>query len=226
MLLFALNKFLRRIMSLILQNEKAKVYYMLFSELIEKISLYQSFLSVDEIIRAKKFHFDIDRNNFILARGYLRELVSLHLNCQPATLQFQYGPQGKPIIKGVSFNLSHTKIAFAVVIADKGNIGIDIENITREVDVDNLAQQVLSTDEINYLNNVPEKERKTVFYRCWSRKEAYVKALGVGISVGNLRNLTITTNNQPTAMFSDYQIFDLPMQDQHVIALALGANKP
>jgi 4'-phosphopantetheinyl transferase len=208
-------------MTLILNNSSTQVYYTLFTEIAGKLDLYQSFLSKDEIIRAKKFNFKTDQDHFILARGYLRELLATQLNSDPRSLPFQYGLHGKPSTDRIQFNLSHTKTACAIAITHQGNIGIDIEDITREVDIDNIAKRVLSKTEINYLNSVPTIEKQQTFYRCWTRKEAYVKALGIGIAAGDLRSLTITTDDQPISIVSNYQIIDLPSQDQHVITLAI-----
>ncbi len=147
---------------------------------------------------------------------------------------FEYGAKGKPFVKKcrsasraslqtklasrqIEFNLSHTKTAFAIVVSYEHIVGIDIEDITRKVDINGVAKQVFSADEITYLNALSDNEKQHAFYRCWTRKEAYVKALGIGIASANLRELTLT----PEVKDLDCQLTDFVVEEKYLLAIAL-----
>ncbi len=201
-------------------NNKVHLYYAEFGALISKLETYQRYLSEDELTRAGRFHFPLDKNNFILARGRLRELLGEHLTIPAAQINFTYNKHGKPeVSQAIQFNLSHTKQAFLIAITKEHAIGVDIENMDRKVDLDGVAKQVFSSEEIAYIQAADDKTQ--AFYRCWTRKEAYVKALGTGIAAENLTSLTIT----PKPEVQNVQLFDLPMQNNHAMALAVLAKK-
>ena len=144
-------------------------------------------LSADELSRAGRYHFPKDRDCFIAARGLLRTILGRYVDKNPGDLLFSYGPNGKPELAGEAggkfrFNVSHSHglSLFAVTLNRK--IGIDLEYIRPELAADEFAEQVLSTRELLEFKAVPPHDRPVVFFDAWTRKEAYLKARGQGLS--------------------------------------------
>lgn len=203
------------------------IHYLQFFKLSKEIIRYQSYLSADEIIRAKNFYFAHDQKNFILARGYLRELLGGVLELAPKNLQFTYGKFGKPALlkHPLKFNLSHNETSFVIAIAPTAELGIDIENIARVADYTGIAKQTFSLVEQAYLDSASASQKARVFYRCWARKEAYVKALGIGIISATLTAITATMQDCNAVTIENngqhWQIYDLPERDGNCMAIAV-----
>ncbi|HWB97409.1 MAG TPA: 4'-phosphopantetheinyl transferase superfamily protein [Bryobacteraceae bacterium] len=146
-------------------------------------------LSPDERDRAARFHFNLHRHRFVLSRGLLRVLLARYLDTDPAALVFGYGPQGKPELpgSGLCFNVSHSGnlAAHALVPDPTGSLelGIDVESIRTVSHSDAVARRFFCPAEWQEIETLPPAERADAFFRCWTRKEAYVKALGGGLSV-------------------------------------------
>ena len=144
-------------------------------------------LSPDEKARADRFHFVKDRSRFVVARGVLRELLGRYLRQAPAGLEFSYGPHGKPAISGVngasrlSFNLAHSGKLAVYAISTQRNLGIDVERIKPESADEDIAHRYFSAREVSDLQTLPPDAKVEAFFRCWTRKEAYLKALGTGM---------------------------------------------
>ncbi len=148
-------------------------------------TLYQKHLSSSELAHAKRFRFDKDRSTFIIGRGILRHLLGYYTNRAPSDFQFEYGEQGKPYLKDVEaphFNISHSGKLLVMGFCKKHPIGVDVEKIKTDFDLAELAKQHFSKREIKALHNLKEKERDRAFYRCWTRKESFIKAIGTGLS--------------------------------------------
>ena len=150
---------------------------------------FESTLADDERARAERFIFESDRDHFVAAHGFLRNLLGRYLHCPPKTAVFTYGPHGKPFVTShgsephVCFNLSHSRGVALVAIGYKRQIGIDIELIRPEFAGDEIAKRYFSTKEIDELGKLPVELRTEGFFLCWTRKEAYVKARGDGLHV-------------------------------------------
>jgi len=144
-------------------------------------------LSGDELQRAACFHRSQDRERFILARAFLRDALSAYVQTEPADLQFAVTPAGKPRLRGrgagtpVQFNLSHSDaIALLAITADRP-VGIDIERVRRDIEHDAIVRQFFSPTECREYFRLGDEERPSAFARLWTRKEAYLKALGEGM---------------------------------------------
>lgn len=151
------------------------------------ISQFESILSADEKTRAARFHFERDRNRYIVARGVLRRLLGKYLDRAPATLQFTYGAYGKPALaettvpSDLCFNLAHSGTLAVYAIALGRNVGVDVEQIRPEFSGDDVARRYFSQQEVTDLRSLPPDARALGFFQCWTRKEAYLKALGTGL---------------------------------------------
>ncbi len=144
-------------------------------------------LSADERVRAERFHFARDRVAFVAARGWLRLVLARYLSCGPDRIAFGYGQDGKPHLvpdegaPDLRFNLSHSGGRAALAVASAREVGIDLERI-RPVS-DDLAARFFAPSEVAGLDALPKAQRLGAFFAVWARKEAYVKALGAGLTV-------------------------------------------
>ena len=145
-------------------------------------------LSADELARAGRLRFERDQKRFIVARGILRKILGRYLGKNPHKLRFEYTSHGKPVLATnsgydtLSFNLSHSD-AFALYAVTRGrNIGIDIERVRDDVAVEQIAQRFFSQGEISSLERIHKNKRSEVFFQYWTRKEAFLKATGEGVS--------------------------------------------
>lgn len=142
-------------------------------------------LSPDERERAGRFYFERDRSAFLVARGALRALLARYLGQAPAELRFSYGPQGKPKLahRGLSFNLAHSGALALLAVGDGAAIGVDLELIPPLFPGEAVARHFFSSDELQVLLATPARHRHRAFFTYWTRKEAFIKAVGGGLSI-------------------------------------------
>jgi 4'-phosphopantetheinyl transferase len=163
-------------------------------------------LSPEEKARADRFHFANDRNRFVAARGLLRELLGRYLQQAPAALEFSYGQHGKPALSereassGLCFNLSHSAGLAVYAIAKGRNLGIDVEHVQPESAGDDIAQHYFSARELSDLRTLPPEARVAGFFHCWTRKEAYLKATGMGLQIP-LDSFSVSLSPEKPAQF-------------------------
>lgn len=142
-------------------------------------------LSPAELARAERFVSPHDHRRFVHAHAAVRRLLGEVLGRAPASLRFVEGPRGKPALapaSGVAFNLSHSgEHALVAIAADAGEVGVDIEVPRERVDHAALAASVFSPAERAELAALPDGERRAAFFRGWARKEAFIKAIGLGL---------------------------------------------
>ena len=144
-------------------------------------------LSADERARAGRFVFARDRRRYIAARGVLRALLGRYLGLAPAAVGFRYGANGKPALApgqagGLDFNVSHSADVAVVAISGAGQVGVDVEAIRSLPDRDDLARGLFTEAEYGALRALPSGLRDLGFFNGWTRKEAFVKATGEGLS--------------------------------------------
>lgn len=165
-------------------HELAQVWYCTFSKNEFLFPSFERLLSPGEIERAGRFKFEKDRNSFVITRGVLRTLLSGYLEIPPSEIRLKYTPYGKPFLPNgnLKFNVSHSgdMAVFAFVLDTE--VGIDIEKVKHDFDVMELARNFFSKYEVAAMENIPETELKRAFYRCWTRKESFIKAEGSGLS--------------------------------------------
>jgi 4'-phosphopantetheinyl transferase len=150
-------------------------------------SLYQA-LSADEQERACRYRFDRDRQGFIARRGCLKIILGRYLGLDPASLQFSYNPYGKPFLQPevdgqLCFNLSHSQDLALFAFARRVDIGVDLERERLDFNCTQLAERFFSINERAELNALPVENRYQAFFLCWTRKEAFIKAHGEGLSL-------------------------------------------
>ena len=146
-------------------------------------------LTDEEKELADRFRFDNDRQNFVLRRGLLRQLLGDTLGVAPSLIRFESTPVGKPFIaypknSGLSFNLSHSGRQIVYAFSRHPETGIDIERIRTVDDIDQLALKYFSAEEYAIIVNLPSWEKNKAFIRIWSIKEALIKACGCPLEYG------------------------------------------
>ena len=143
-------------------------------------------LSEQERLRAATFKSDEMRRRYIAVRAKLRVIIASYLKSDPAGFDFKIAEHGKPYLAcgSVHFNLSHSANNLVIAVANFPNIGIDIEEIKSRNNFAGLAARCLSVDELQAWRQLSVDEQKQAFYRLWVKKEAFVKAVGQGISLG------------------------------------------
>lgn len=145
-------------------------------------------LTLDERLRAGRFHFQKDREGFIAARGILRRILGLYLEMPPDRIRFIYSQYGKPALSGdmsadsLRFNVSHAQEVALYAVASGRAVGLDIEHIRGDWAGVEIAERFFSRDEVSALRFLPPHQQTEAFFNCWTRKEAYLKALGEGLS--------------------------------------------
>lgn len=143
-------------------------------------------LSEDERERMRRFRFQEHQNNFLFCRSMLRMLLTSYLGTPPAELRFAYSAHGKPSLAlpsaTLEFNLSHSagKVLFA--FSRSRRIGVDVERVREDLNVEDIAQRFFSSAERHALMQMSPVMRYQSFFNCWTRKEAFVKAKGEGLS--------------------------------------------
>ena len=161
------------------------IVYLSVASLNQSKEPFEHVLSADERERAVRFVFDRHRDAYIVARGLLRVILGGVLQIPPQDVRFDYGCKGKPGLAAQSpirFNLSHSGSVVVYAVTLGREIGIDVEQIRPVNDMESLARCSFSESENKALASLPESLRCEAFFNCWTRKEAYIKALGEGLS--------------------------------------------
>ncbi len=141
-------------------------------------------LSADESSRAQRFYFERDRRHFTAAHGLLRAILSRYLNAAPQQLSFSYNAYGKPSLREneIHFNMSHSGEIALYAFARRRKLGVDVEQVRTDFEYDEVAQNFFATREQEVLHALPPEFKPAAFFNCWTRKEAFIKAIGQGIS--------------------------------------------
>ncbi len=193
-------------------------------------------LSPDEHTRVARFHFERDQRRFTLARGTLRRILARYLGVAPQTIQFQYNAQRKPGLDTTSypvtpqFNLSHSGNLAIYAVTTARTVGIDIEEIRPITDFVQLVERFFSVEERTMFQLLPDAQRRTAFFAGWVRKEAYIKARGLGLTLP-LSQFDVTLNpDQPARLLriqgepaaaTRWTLRDLAVEPGYVAALAV-----
>jgi 4'-phosphopantetheinyl transferase len=153
----------------------------------DELSRISPCLQDEELQRAARFHFQRDRDRFVTSRGLLRHILASYLNRPPGEIHFGYAPQGKPFLADhpdLHFNLSHAADVLVVAVTAGRELGVDVEQVFSEAVMNEVSGPVLSEPERVAFGRLNPGERREWFVRLWTRKEAYIKADGRGMSLG------------------------------------------
>lgn len=172
-----------------LANGEVHVWLASLTQPAAQVAELRELLDADERGRADRFHFEKDRGRFVVARALLRRLLGLYLNARPAELSFAYGAFGKPELRGeagappaLRFNLAHSHELALYAFARGREVGVDLEHVRPDLAGEEIAERFFSAREVAALRSLAPEARAEGFFNCWTRKEAYIKALGEGLS--------------------------------------------
>lgn len=170
-----------------LSRNDVHIWWAMLDQTLPRVEQMTEILSQAERVRAGRFHFERDRRRFIIGRGTLRMLLSLYLDMEPDQLKFNYGAYGKPYLgqagdSGMKFNLAHSHELAVYAFALGREMGVDIEYVRHIPDIEQIAASFFSQRENAVLKSLPKDQKRDAFYNCWTRKEAYIKAIGEGLS--------------------------------------------
>jgi 4'-phosphopantetheinyl transferase len=185
--------------------------------------------------RALRFRFAWDRSAYVISHGVLRELLARYVGRAPELLEFGVGEWGKPYLleasgcrSTVAFNLSHSADYALIALARNRAVGVDVERWNVESNFDEIAETCFSGAERAELRSLAPNRRDAGFHAGWTRKEAYIKALGVGISAG-LDYFDVTLGPGPSTLLTDdrrrkenvfrWRLIDVPMMTGYSAAL-------
>lgn len=202
----------------------------------DEIRLLFNLLSPEEQSRADRLRFAVHRSRYIVSRGFLRQILSRYVHITAREIRFSTGFHGKPQLNvspektDLQFNLSHTYGLALYAVSRKQKIGIDVEYLGRTCSPLKIARRFFTPEEAEMIAGLPEKIRRRAFFTCWTRKEAILKAKGVGLSIP-LNRLAVSVHPEdPPALFhvawdrdehSKWQLFDIDPGRDYVASLAV-----
>lgn len=225
--------------------EGIRLYFAALEPQRERIPAYRELLDEQEKERAARFRFEADRERFIIAHGLLRKLLGEHLGARPEELHIARGPYGKPYIEGsdLRFNLSDTKDALLIAFTHRQEIGADIETMARTVDHIAVGEHYFTPEEMlsvraatlgpaptsgtidplgRPLGTTDDIASKRRFLEFWTRKEAVLKASGVGI-MDDLRNLRVD-GERNTMVIAHEAFISMAAEEYHVHTWHVGQD--
>jgi len=224
--------------SLFLNEDQIHLWEINLEVSVSEIGKLIKVLSKDEKQRAERFHFTKDRRRFIAARAALRRILGHYLGIAPQAVEFGQNGFGKPLLIApddqIRFNLSHSNETALVAVAKKREIGVDLEFMRDDFEILKTAASVFSSEELKWLEKTSPTRQNAAFFCGWTRKEAYIKAVGAGFSYP-VKSLTVSldpevsefslrTNDFPDA--ADWMVRSWKIGDEFMAAVAVeGKNK-
>ena len=191
-------------------------------------------LSAEERERAQRYRVERPRSDYILTRGTLRSLLARYLRRAPNEISFRYTEFGKPLLVDggdLQFNVSHSDGIAVMGFARAREIGVDVEKIRQQSDVEQIAERFFSKHERRSLRQCAGEELHEAFFRCWTRKEAYIKAKGEGLSLP-LHQFDVSVEREPQQALlatrpdateaERWQLMNVPVQTGYAAALAVA----
>ena len=196
------------------------------------LSFYRAALCLEELNRAERFRFENLKRSYIACRGGLRVLLGHYLGRSPRDIEFICGQKGKPALRGMSpvrFNVSHSGELALYAFTLDCELGVDVERLRALDDLESIATRFFCAAEASELLSLSPGGRRAAFFRCWTRKEAYVKAVGDGLSIplnrfqvtllpGDPCRFVHIANDAQTAL--EWTLHDLELAPEYIGALA------
>jgi len=202
----------------------------------KKVHPSAELLSPEERERADRFHRELDGNRFRVTHTVMRMILAQYLNVGPQELSFSAEMGVKPELAsefrstGIHFNLSHSSGLALLAVSRGARVGVDLERLNPEFPIEEVAERFFSPAEVSVLKALPSDERLEAFFSCWTRKEAYIKAVGGGFSIpldgfevafGSARAAALVAVRDDPAEVSRWRMYDLPMPKGYKAALVV-----
>lgn len=216
-----------------LKDGEIRVCHADLRTLAGRLEAWRPLLSPDEVERAARYKTAELRDRCVLRRGLLRVMLGRCTGRAPADLRFDYGPQGKPLLAGgPAFNLADSKDEVLLAVAPAVDLGVDIERMRTLPDADGIAERFFAPAERAAFAAVPEPLRAEAFLNAWTRKEAFIKATGAGLSMPLDKFAVELTPGRPPCLLSiddslgagraeDWSLFDLRPTPETIAAVAV-----
>ncbi|MEE8574739.1 MAG: 4'-phosphopantetheinyl transferase superfamily protein [Thermodesulfobacteriota bacterium] len=211
MYLLVMTEWKKRNSTLEFKSDEVHVWRAALNLSEEKLSTLKRTLSTDEITRAQRYGTKKLQTNFIAARGQLREILSLYLSTAPGEIEFGLSEYDKPFIKNPGapkFNISHSGALMIVAVSEKTEVGIDIEIERESIDFIKLSRRFFSPAEAGRIKDTESDKRKEIFFKTWTKKEAYVKAVGKGLRIP-LASFSVNPDVNETVTSSEGIVYSL-----------------
>lgn len=218
-----------------LNQADAHVWLIRLDPSAHRLAELNPLLSANERRRAEAFQFAHLRQKYIAAHGVLREVLARYTGQSPADIHFQQNAHGKPhLMDGrLQFNLSHAGDLALCAVTDGRSVGVDIELIRPMDDLDAVAERFFSVRERAALRELTGKVKRRSFFTCWTRKEAYIKAIGLGLAQPlDAFDVTLAPD-EPARLLrvegnpdapANWTMFELPVPDGYCGALAVESG--
>ena len=205
----------------------------------ERLACYAAMLSPEERVRQQRFHFEKDRHSFLVSHALVRKVLSSYVDVGPADWQFSTGQHGRPEIaapEGVPalrFNLTHTAGLTGCLVTLDADCGIDAELITERGSLQAIAEKMFAATELVMLKQLEGRAFREQFFTFWTLREAYCKALGVGLGfskkdhafeTGSDDRVRIRFDAQAGASEGDWQFTILRPGAEHLVAVAVRSE--
>ncbi len=214
--------------------EHVQLWFAELSDHLAQLDQLRELLDKEEVARAERFRFEHDRQRFIIGHGLLRQVLAQRLNARPSDIRFSRGAHGKPYIPeaGFHFNFSDTKDAILIAVCHGAELGVDVETMARTVDHMAVGEHYFTPEEVADIHDTSDPKRR--FLELWTRKEAVLKASGVGI-MDDLKVLRVNTpeqivepaHEQFRRMAADqYHLRTWSLGSDHIISLATSISRP
>ncbi len=218
--------------TLSLSKDHIDIWLCDLKQLSGDINIIYSILSEDERERADKLKVEDKKQQYIITRGALRQRLGLLTNIEPKDFVFEYLEHGKPVLANnhqcadITFNVSHSNDLALIAIAQEQTIGIDIEKINHESDHQALMTRFFSKAEQAEFQTMPDTNKARAFCACWTRKEAFIKAVGDGVSYGlDKFDVAVDPENQTPDINlhkpseERWSAINLPINDEYMASL-------
>lgn len=204
----------------------------------ETLRRLHGLLSDDELARADRYKLERVRRRFVAGRGQLRQVLARYLNARPEEIQFRYEPLGKPFLaapwdqSALQFNLSDSHEMALCSVTSQHPLGADVERVRDVVNFDDLARRFFAESEIGLIDRLERREKLIGFFNCWTRKEAYLKAVGSGLTFPLNKLEVSVTPGEPARLLTlngsrqeaaGWHMADLSPIPGYVAALAMQA---
>jgi 4'-phosphopantetheinyl transferase len=217
------------------ESSTSSIYIWQFPLTISDGSLdnFATLLSEDERTRAARFRFEKDARRFTVARATVRSILGSYLKVSARDLRFDYSRHGKPVLADdttdIRFNISHSSDLAMLAVTRGREVGVDLETTRDNVEIDQLATRFFSEHECAALREISNTQRLRAFFRCWTSKEAFLKAQGIGLS-RSLESFDVEVNpklparllaTRPNAEEAEHwSLHDVPTEENYAAAIA------
>lgn len=203
------------------QDPRLRLWWAPLDPRPEQLERLGSVLSEGERQRAARFRRPTDADHYRIGRGWLRELLGVELDCGAADLEFVPGAYGKPTLPGSSlrFNASHSAGLLLVATSWTMEVGVDVEEIRTNAEVERIAARFFSLKEQSALAALANAPRLVASFECWTRKEAYLKGVGVGLRVP-LDQVEVWDGASTTVTLDGWRVHSFRLFDGYAAAVA------